>query len=117
MRILNWELGRGKTTELVRIMLEPGNEDVIFVAPSMAQAEKLGYGTAVGRFGQDESPELKARFISVGQVHLHKGARFVIDEIGGVIGSLIGGEVLALSGTDENVKKGQVAMARERGYW
>lgn len=116
MRIINREHGGGKTTELVRIMLLPGNEDVVFVAPTAAQAERLGYETAVQVFGAKRSKELASRFISASALPNRKdrNERYVIDELEGVISSLVGGEVIAVAGTDELLKWGHVA-AREKG--
>lgn len=107
MKILNMPLGSGKTTALVKMMLEPGNEDVVFVAPTKSQAEAIGYRTATTTLGQPESKELRSRFISAAELPNRKGRkeRYVIDEIDGVIGGLIGGEVVAIAGTDEDEKK------------
>lgn len=106
MKIISKGLGEGKTYDLVKLMLEPGNEDVVFVAPTRAQAQALGKRTAVETFGQGDTPELSQRFISAAELPNRKGRkeRYVIDEIDGVIGGLMGGEVIAIAGTDEDVK-------------
>lgn len=115
MKIISKGLGEGKTYDLVKLMLEPGNEDVVFVAPTRAQAQDIGKRTAVITFGQRDTPELRSRFISAAELPNRKGRkeRYVIDEIDGVIGGLIGGEVIAIAGTDEDVKADYL---RSRGY-
>lgn len=39
MKIIDRPHGGGKTTELVKFMLEPGNDDVIYIAPTNMQAQ------------------------------------------------------------------------------
>lgn len=104
MRVINKPSGAGKTTELVRIMLEPGNEDVVYVAPTRAQAERAGYLTAVSTFRQDETPELKARFISANEMRSRVGRneRYVFDEFDVVLRTLLG-DVIAVAGTERGI--------------
>ena len=117
MRILNWERGCGKTTELVRIMMQPGNEDVVYVAPTYAQADyALRVAERVFNNRREELPkEYLARFISASglksrmQSLLRDHKRLVIDELDGVLGALFGAEVLAVAGTCEPQKITAVA--------
>lgn len=104
MKIISLDPGQGKTTALVKIMLEPGNEDVVYVAPTRKQAESAHRiaqelhdpGTAYG---------LRNRFISASEMkNLPSQGRYVIDEIDGVIRNLVRGEVLAIAGTDFDAK-------------
>jgi len=121
MRIFNRPMGTGKTTELVKLMLEPGNGDVYFVAPSRAQAE-IGYRIAKEMIvaSAKSDPEvtisyknLGHRFISASALDkLEAGTRYVIDEIDGVIGALIGGPVLAIAGTDGKIRADQIQQRR-----
>ena len=107
MRILNWEHGRGKTTELVRMMMQPGNEDVVYVAPTFAQAD-YALAVATDLCGGVRPAGLQLRFTSVfalGQRHGFR-ERYVIDEFDGVLRSLLGAEVLAVAGTCETQKPG-----------
>lgn len=114
MKIINREHGGGKTTALVWIMFEPGNEDVVFVAPTKAQAN-IGYQTAVTSLGKKGGAELRDRFISVSEFQSRKGRneRYVFDEIEEVIRYLIGAPVVAIAGTDEGYK---IAYRVKRGY-
>lgn len=128
MRIFNRPMGAGKTTELVKLMLEPGNEDVYFVAPTRAQAE-IGHRIAQGilsealeavgdRFAGTDRGKLAARFLSSSALEKQpKGTRYVIDEIDGVIGSLIGGPVLAIAGTDGKMRADQIQQRRDDSYY
>ena len=108
MKIVNREIGGGKTTALVEIMLRPGNEDVIFVAPAESQAMNAYYHIALGVFHEKPSRALRDRFISAAGLRARKKqkqrGRYVIDELEGVIGFLVKGTVLAVSGTDEDYK-------------
>lgn len=119
MKIINREMGGGKTYALVEMMLEPGNEDVIFVAPTYSQAQSIAYPYAAQIVGES-SKALRDRFISV--AHLlsdrkkYEGRRFVIDEVNGVLGVLTGGHVLAVAGTDEDLEAGQRQRIAERSY-
>jgi len=113
MKIINREMGGGKTHALVELMLEPGNEDVIFVAPTYSQAQEIGYRTALSQGYNGK----RDRFVAVGAIlgkpNDFRGKRFVIDEGAGVIGALIGGKVLAIAGTDEDLEAGQRQRIRE----
>lgn len=104
MRILNWEHGRGKTTELVRMMMQPGNEDVVYVAPTFAQAD-YALAVATDMCGGVRPAGLHLRFTSVLALGQRQGfrGRYVIDEFDGV---LLGAEVLAVAGTCETQKPG-----------
>lgn len=121
MRIFNRPLGTGKTTELVKIMLEPGNGDVYYVAPTRAQAENAAnIAKELILKAAKSNPEVKIthsnlgyRFLSVADLTkadpgTRYGSRYVIDEISGVIGALISGEVLAIAGTDGKMKADQI---------
>lgn len=119
MRIFNQPMGSGKTTELVTIMLAPGNEDVIYVAPTMSQANAANRIAreiitkameAVGeRFSGTDVGKLTARFTSAsGLSRYPEGTRYVIDELDGVISGLVNGQVLAVSGTDAKMKADQI---------
>lgn len=117
MKIISKGLGEGKTYDLVKMMLEPGNEDVVYVAPTYMQAQAIGKRTAVAAFGQEDTRELAERFIPVSAMFSRQGRneRYVVDEIAGVISYLMGSEVIAIAGTDEDVameyyrKTGQVS--------
>lgn len=111
LRIIEMKPGEGKTTTLVKIMLEPGNEDVLYVAPTNSQA-RIGYLTALellgkpfdrdeGRGAKITEPELWKRFMSY-ETHAHRTdqPRVVVDELDGVIGRALNATVLAVSGTD-----------------
>lgn len=107
MKIISKGLGEGKTTDLVRIMLQPGNEDVVFVAPTWAQAERIGYRTAISFFGATPGKELQGRFISASALenHVRTGKhRYVFDEVDGVLQALLRAPVIAIAGTDEDVR-------------
>lgn len=111
MRIINRPKGSGKTYELVKMMMmEPGNEDIVYVAPTYVQAERIAKRLAIQEFGAKPSPELSMRFTNAGAVnqpgrHYPPDQRFVIDELDGVIGGIIGGNVVAVAGTDEKHKE------------
>lgn len=99
MKIIELPRGRGKTTELVILMMEPGNEDVVYVAPTMQQAQsarKIAEAHGMPR------PTLH-RFISAnGLSDLHNtGTRYVVDELDGVLGYLLGGTPVAVAGTSK----------------
>ena len=115
MKIINREPGGGKTTALVGMMFEPGNEDVVFVAPTKKQAIDIGLRTAVTVYGATQDAALRDRFISVSELDNRKGReeRYVIDEIDGAIDFLVGGTVIAISGTDEDHK---IAHRVKRGF-
>jgi hypothetical protein len=122
VRILDYRPHAGKTTELVELMLEPGNEDVIYVAPTIAQADNasriaarillqrisdlLGYDlTALAGRMETRGPKLRRRFLAAHQVvnrpRLAAGSRFVVDETDGVLGGLLGGTILAAALTSD----------------
>lgn len=118
MKIINREMGGGKTTALVEIMLRPGNEDVIYVAPTYAQA-KLAMRIAREKLkGRTLPPDLSRRFVSASALNgpgwrSPQEYRYVIDEFDGVIRGLVGGEVIAVAGTDEDYK---IAYSVKRGF-
>lgn len=111
MKIINREMGGGKTTALVQIMMRPGNEDVIYVAPTLSQAHRIAYP-----YARQIDPNVDLnRFVSVAgllEFDPESRPRFVIDELEGLLGSLAGGEVLAVAGTDEDLRRGQMAKMR-----
>ena len=115
MKIINREMGGGKTTALVEMMLRPGNEDVVFVAPTRAQAVNIGLRTAVKVFGQEETPKLRDRFISVSELlgRRDRKERYVLDEIEGCLQYLVEAPVVAIAGTDEDYK---IAYRVKRGF-
>ena len=96
MDIIQWPTGAGKTSELLAYMLCPENADVHYIAPTMKMAveagrefEKFG-GDATGRFH--------------GATYLHKrglpsAARYVIDELEGVLGGLVWGKIEIVTST------------------
>lgn len=104
MKIINREMGGGKTHALVEIMLAPGNEDVLYVAPTRDQAYRIAY-----EYAKNLSPNVqRGRFITAADIeHNRVGARYVIDEIDTVLNLFIGTEVVAIAGTDEDVRRGQ----------
>lgn len=117
MKIINREMGGGKTYALVELMLEPGNEDVIYVAPTVSQAQGIAFPYAAQITGQ-ATKELRDRFISVAQIDNLRGrvVRFVFDEVDGILGYLAGAPVIAIAGTDEDLKRGQLDRRRYGGY-
>lgn len=105
MKIINREMGGGKSRALVELMLEPGNEDVVYVAPTVAQAQRIGY-----EYARQLDPGVdRKRFIAASALGSLKGrnVRVVIDEVGGVLSGLVGASVLAIAGTDEDLQAGQ----------
>lgn len=108
MKIINREMGGGKTTALLELMAGPDGHDIVYVAPSMAQARR-----AKEMFDKYYGGNSDRRFISVGQLGGIRGSsyptpRFVIDEADGVLGHLLGGQVVGIAGTDEDLKRGQI---------
>lgn len=107
MKIINREMGGGKTRSLVEFMLASGNEDVVYVAPTISQAVHVAY-----RYAKVLDPLVpQRRFISASSLaayaEKHPGSRFVLDEVDGILGSLVNGTVLAIAGTDEDLREGQ----------
>lgn len=85
MKVFNLSPGEGKTTALVKLMLEPGNEHLIYVAPTRAQADnarRLASQLAGSNALNIPGP---ARFISAAQMDLRSGDRYVVDELDGVL--------------------------------
>ena len=111
MRIIEKDLHGGKTTELVKFMLEPGNEDVIYIAPTLHQAQRIALAIAVDVLEDrgDEVPvTIGSRFRSLSVLKdgytLPPNTRVVIDEIDGVLSGVLGVQVLAIAGTDSRKK-------------
>lgn len=116
MKIFNRELGGGKTTALLELMDRPENSSVIYVAPTRQQAD-MARSMFETMTGKKSDP---ARFVKVSQVNSlldpeshYPPLRFVIDEVEGVLNSLIGGQVLAVAGTDEDLRTGQIQRMSE----
>jgi hypothetical protein len=111
MKIIDIPQGAGKTTQLVEYMLQPGNEDVIYIAPTLRQADNarrmaahMVLDKASVSLGFDMSPvastvspagKLGRRFMGASQVARHSrqllDARVVIDELPDVLYVLLGG--------------------------
>lgn len=109
MKVIDLPQGAGKTTQLVEYMLQPGNEDVIYIAPTVRQAEaarhmaarmildrasaSLGFDMSVIAPTVSPVGKLGRRFVGAGQVASHPrqfaNARVVIDELPGVVTQLI----------------------------
>jgi hypothetical protein len=108
MKVFNLDRGEGKTTALIKIMLEPGNEDVIYVAPTHAQAN-YAFTLAQRLAGADTlNVPGRARFIAARQMDLHSGRRYVVDEADAVV------PFVAIALTDED-KKAAWHAARMNG--
>lgn len=110
MKIINREMHSGKTHALIEIMLAPGNSDVYYVAPTYKQADHAA------KVAKSISPRVdRNRFVSVAALNAFRQPtpRFVLDEVEGVLNTLLQGKVLAVAGTDEDLKDGQ--MRRIRG--
>lgn len=105
MKIINREMGGGKTHALVEIMLRPGNEDVIYVAPTRDQAYRIAY-----EYAKTIRPGIsRSRFITAADIeHNRLGHRYVFDEVHAVLSTLVGTEVVAIAGTDEDLAAGQL---------
>lgn len=105
MQVIDLPHGFGKTTTLVKLMLEPGNEDVIYVAPTLEQAQRGALEMALhsADWTDYERRALRKRFISVGMLIENRADyarnRFVIDELEAVLEKLLRGEVLAVAAT------------------
>ena len=100
MRILQMPMGSGKTYQLVWLMMQPGNEDIIYVAPTKAQAD---CAHQIARSLPGPNPT-RDRFVSVSQLPIRdKKARHVVDELVGVLSYLIGGEVLEATHTPDEL--------------
>lgn len=85
MKVFNLSPGEGKTTALVKFMLEQGNEHLIYVAPTRAQAANA-HRLAVDIAGANaENVPGRARFISMAQMDPKSGHRYVVDEMDGVL--------------------------------
>lgn len=114
MKIIATEVGGGKTTALVDIMLEPGNEDVVYVAPTFSQSDHA-HRVAKQRAADAGRPTpSRTRFIRADQIlaRATTGDRFVLDEVDGILHFLLGGAPVAIAGTDEDVKAAQIARIR-----
>ena len=94
------ERAGGKTYRLVQEMLKPGNEDMVYVAPTMHQAREIAARTA-SEMGAEVTPELLKRFTSVGYIRQFQGqrVRLVIDEADGVLSQLLGAPVAFIAYT------------------
>ena len=113
MRIIEKDRHGGKTTELVEFMLEPGNEDVFYIAPTNVQAQGVALPIArsiLQERGEDIPAGLSSRFLSASALtqgpHLAPMTRVVIDEIDGVLSGVLRLQVLAIAGTDARKKHG-----------
>lgn len=110
MKVFNLSPGQGKTTALLKIMLEPGNEDVYYVAPMHTQAD-----AAHERVTHIAGPDAlnvpgRGRFLSASQLRDFKKPkgikpRFVIDEADGVLGIATPGPILAIALSDDEVRR------------
>lgn len=92
MKVINKSRGKGKTTELVEYMNEPGNEDVVYIAPTFDQAHnaQLRFSQVSGVHGFDVP---RNRFKSVkGLKDLPEGTRIVVDEADGALSALLNSE-------------------------
>lgn len=113
MRALALNPGDGKTTSLVQYMMREGNENVIYVAPTLAQAhnaERFFFN-----LGGSEAAA-KGRFLSVASVDravIGRSARLVFDEAEGVIEALAGARVELIAFTPDDKKAIWVA-ARDK---
>lgn len=110
MKIIKLGLGEGKTTALLQIMLEPGNEDVVFITPTFAQMRVAQQMMREMKGVRTLNPKDANRFRTLQNLlgegwHYPSDQRYVIDNLEGVIGGLVGGDVIAVSGTDERDKK------------
>ena len=110
MKIINREPGGGKTRALLEMVI--GDASIIYVAPTRAQAEHAY------REARSMTPMIsRGRFISIHQVPTYRGVnpayQFVLDEVEGILGGLIGGTVIAIAGSDEDLKRGR--MVRSSG--
>lgn len=123
MRIFNRPMGAGKTTELVKMLLATGNEDVYYVAPTRSQADnayKIALQVFMGVNGGSvhpviTNPDIRKRFISAATLsEMPKGTRYVVDEVDGVLDFLIQGYVLAIAGTDGKMKADQIHALQNR---
>lgn len=97
MNVIVKPRGSGKTTALVEYMLEPGNEDVVFVAPSQAQAN-VGFHRYKELGG---NPHHEHRFQSASWLEFRdKRERrpwIVIDEADGVLGYFLKAQIEAMT--------------------
>lgn len=98
----------GKTYDLVQEMLRPGNEDMIYVAPTREQAVRVGLRTAVAVFGAEDTPKLRHRFLASrdlpGAVR-GRNARLVVDELDGVLEVLLGAPVVSAAHTPKPARR------------
>jgi hypothetical protein len=128
VKVIDLPQGAGKTTRLVEYMLEPGNEDVIYIAPTVRQAEvarrmaarmildrasaSLGFDMSVIAPTVSPVGKLGRRFMGADQVasrpRRFTKARVVIDELPGVVTQLISSfissarvEMVALTGDEK----------------
>jgi len=96
VNVIAFERQAGKTRALIEFMAQPRNEDVLYLAPTAQQATNAHH-MAVG-LGFLE-PHDRRRFLSVSQIvdriDFRRGgpARFVVDELDGVLRLLLNGTV------------------------
>lgn len=115
MKIFNREMGGGKTTALLELMARPENRDVIYVAPTLRQAESA-WRMYEAMF---QEPTARDRFVKLDQVtSRHPGGqypapRYVLDEVDGLLPALVGGPVVGIAGTDEDLRAGQAMRMSE----
>lgn len=97
MKIISKPRQSGKTLEIARYMIQPGNEDVICLCPSEAQAKRVVYPTACWLAEQEGLPAPHPdRFQGIATYrvdHRFTKRRVVIDELDGVLGHLLGATV------------------------
>lgn len=99
--------GFGKTHELVSMMLQPGGEDIVYVAPSLQQADHAR--RLAERLSGRVYPSGSARFVAARSLRDHpelfRGVRLVVDEADGVLRELIGNVVaIALTPAREDLR-------------
>lgn len=104
MEVLTLPRSGGKTRSLVKLMLELGNEDVVYVAPTTAQARAVGRQAALALGARLDEVPLK-RFVAASAVQRGTDQRFVVDELDGVLRVLLGGEVLAAALTPSSLEE------------
>jgi hypothetical protein len=101
MKIYSLPRQGGKTSALVDLMLEPGNEDIIYIAPTMAQADNAR------RMAQERgaTPERakRGRFQKLPDrpIRGRSNVRYVVDELDGILSYLLGGIPVAVAVTGE----------------
>lgn len=110
LRIIERPKGGGKTAALIEIMLAPGNEDVVYIAPTAAQAAEAYRRACWLQMERGQRALINSnRFISASRFdfqhqamhHTSAPMRVVIDEVGGALSGLLPGlSVVAVAGTD-----------------